>query len=77
MSSYERAVLALLLERYPALSSIDEVVRYVAPEPAGFPERDAVDVAIRELVQAGLVHRLGGFVFVTEAAVHFERLRSR
>jgi hypothetical protein len=31
-------------------------------------------VAIRALVQAGLAHRLDGFVFAAAPAVYFERL---
>lgn len=74
MSTHERAVLALLLEHHPALLSIDEVVRYVAPGAADFAERDAVHVAIRALIQAGLAHRLDRFVFAAAPAVYFERL---
>ena len=33
-----------------------------------FAERDRVDVALRELVEAGLAHRLGTFVFASHAA---------
>jgi hypothetical protein len=75
MSVHERVVLGLLLEHHPALLSIDEVVRYVAPDPAGFAERDAVEVAIRALAEAGLAHQLERFVFATAPAVYFERLR--
>jgi Fe2+ or Zn2+ uptake regulation protein len=74
MSTYERAVFGLLLEHHPALLSIEEVVRHVAPSAADFAERDAVHVAIRALVQAGLVHRLDRFVFAAGPAVYLERL---
>lgn len=73
VSTHERAVLGLLLEHHPALLSVDEVVRFLAPEP-DFAERDAVDVAIRALTQAGLIHRLDRFVFAAAPAVLFERL---
>jgi DNA-binding response OmpR family regulator len=76
MSTHERAVLGLLLEHHPGLLSLDEVVRYVAPEPADFAERDAVEVAIRTLAQSGLVYRLERFVFASAAAAHMERLGS-
>ena len=69
MSSLERTVLELLLDRPEALLSIDEVVRYMTAGSVDFGERDAVEVAIRALVQAGLAHRLGKFVFPTLAAV--------
>lgn len=74
MSTHERAVLGLLLEHQPALLSIDEVVRYIALDDAGFAERDRVHVAIQGLVQTGLVHRLDRFVFAAVPAVHFERV---
>jgi hypothetical protein len=74
MSTHERAVLGLLLEHHPALLSIDEIVRYVAPDAAEFADRDPVHVAIRALMQAGLAHQLDQFVFAAGPAVAFERL---
>jgi hypothetical protein len=71
VSPIDKAVLDLLLERHPALLSEEEVVRALAPEPATFADRDAVRLALRELAQAGLAHRLGRFVFATSAAVRF------
>jgi hypothetical protein len=74
VNPHERAVLGLLLEHHPALLSIDEVIRYLSPDPADFAERDAIDVAIGALARAGLAHRLERFVFATAAAVDVERL---
>lgn len=74
MSAHERAVLGLLLEHHPALLSIDEVVRYLASDPADFSERDTLHTAIRALAEAGLVHRLERFLFATAAAVYLEQL---
>lgn len=74
MSTHERAVLGLLLEQHPALLTIDEVVRYVTPHAADFAEQDSVHMAIRGLMQAGLVHQLDRFVFAAAPAVNFERL---
>jgi hypothetical protein len=74
MSALEQAVLGVLLEHHPGLLSLEEVVRHIAPDPADFAERDKVLVAIRELVQRGLAHRLERFVFATAPAVYFERL---
>ena len=74
MSTHERAVLGLLLEQHPALLAIDEVVRYVAPSLVDFAEQDSIHIAIRSLVQAGLVHQLDRFVFAAAPAVNFERL---
>jgi hypothetical protein len=75
MNALEHAVLELLVERSPALLSIDEVVRDMAPDPADFAERDDVKTAIRQLVQAGLAHHLDDFVFATVAANRFATLR--
>jgi hypothetical protein len=74
MSAIDQAVLALLLEDHPALLTDEEVIRDLAPEPATLGERDAVQVALRELVQAGLAHRLDRFVFATAAAVRFRNV---
>jgi hypothetical protein len=74
MSTHEWAVLALLLDQHPGLLSIDEVVRHLAWEHTEFADGDAVDVAIRALVEAGLVHQLERFVFASEPAAYFARL---
>ncbi|MGH2946504.1 MAG: hypothetical protein ACRDPC_09655 [Solirubrobacteraceae bacterium] len=76
MSALEQAVLGVLLEHHPGLLSVAEVVRHIAPDPIDFADRDNVLVAIRELVQRGLAHRLDGFVFASAAAAYFERLES-
>ena len=44
------AVLELLLDHHPGLLSIDEVVRKMTAGADTYPERDAVEVALRELV---------------------------
>ena len=74
VNAVHKEVLALLLEHHPALLAEQEVVRHLAPEPATFGERDSVAVAIRELTQAGLAHRLDRFVFATAAAAGFREL---
>ena len=71
----EQAVLALLLDVYPAQLSIDEVVRELTDRPDDFAPRDRVNNALRDLAAAGLVHRHGAFVFASRAAVRFEDLR--
>jgi hypothetical protein len=71
----EQAVLALLLDVYPAQLSIDEVVRELTDRPDEFAPRDRVNNALRDLAAAGLVHRHGAFVFASRAAVRFEDLR--
>jgi hypothetical protein len=74
MNPLAHPVLDLLLEHYPALISIDEVVRHIAPDPADFVDRDDVHVAIQDLAQVGLVHRLHEFAFASAAAVSFAAL---
>ena len=70
----EQAVLAVLLDAYPAQLSTDELVREMTDEPDDFAARDAVNNAVRALVGAGLLHRCGAFVFATRAAVRFDEL---
>jgi hypothetical protein len=72
----QSAVLAILLDAYPAQRSEDELVRELTADPRDIAQGDAVQNAIRELVGAGLVHRSGSFVFLTHAAVRSEELRS-
>jgi hypothetical protein len=62
-------VLELLLEHHPALLSVEEVVREMTAGAAAFEARDRIEVALRRLVETGLVHRLGPFVFASHAAV--------
>jgi hypothetical protein len=61
------AVLSLLLDDHARPWSDDEVAREVGDESAA---RDA----LARLYGAGLVHRLGGFVFATRPALHGARL---
>jgi hypothetical protein len=72
----QAAVLTLLLDAHPAQRSEEELVRELSADPHDVAERDAVEIAIRELVGAGLAHRHDDFLFATHAAVRFERLRS-
>jgi hypothetical protein len=72
----EQAVLALLLHTYPALLSVDEVIRALTADcPDEFGPRDSVENAVRDLVATGLVHRHGAFVFATRAAVRGDELQ--
>ena len=76
MTGTHDAVLDLLLEHHPALLSTEEIMRVVTAASESFAERDDVEVALRELVEAGLVHRLGSFAFASFAASSFDRLRA-
>jgi hypothetical protein len=72
----QQSVLAILLDAHPAHRSIDEVVlelSAMAGPHVEFAARDRASRAIGDLVAAGLVHRHGGFVFVTRAAVRLSR----
>lgn len=71
----QQAILALLLDAYPAQLSVDEVLRQMTDRPDEFGPRDQVDNAIRDLVAAGLLHRHGRFVFAARAAIRFDELR--
>jgi Fe2+ or Zn2+ uptake regulation protein len=68
------AVLELLLERHPALLSTEEIIRAMTAGSESFEDRDQVEVALRELVEAGLAHRVGSFAFASHAAANFDRL---
>jgi hypothetical protein len=64
----QEAVLGLLLQRDgPGIWSEDELARTV-----GKP-MDVEDAIVR-LHSEGLIHRLHGFVFVTRAAIHYEKI---
>jgi len=52
----------LLVTDAPRLWSVEEIVREVGDEPA-------VTDSLNRLHGGGLIHRLGGFVFPTRAAV--------
>jgi hypothetical protein len=72
----EQAILALLLDAYPAQLSIDELLREMTDRPDEFGPHDRVNNAVRDLVAAGLLHRHGPFVFATRAAVRFDELKA-
>lgn len=61
-------VLSFLLDQ-PLLISIDELHREMAEGTYGPYGTDDVERATRDLVHAGLLHRLDGFVFATRAAI--------
>lgn len=63
------AVVDLVIAEHPAQLSVEELVRAIADDISDFGDRDAVAVAIRELVAAGLVHRSRDFIFATRPAV--------
>ncbi len=73
----ESAVLALLIALHPTQVTLEELVRELAGERAGFAERDAIERAVRDLGGAGLVHRVEARTFPTRAALRFSELLDR
>jgi len=51
------------------LLSVEEVIREMTAGADEFDTRDRIEVARRRLVENGLAHRLGSFVFASHAAV--------
>jgi hypothetical protein len=76
VSDARSAVLELLLDHHPALLSIDELVREMTAGSQSLDGRDRIEVAVRELVQAGLAHQLQGFVFASHSAACFRNLEA-
>ena len=72
----QRALLALVLAEHPAQLTTSEVARELTGDSGDFAERDAVERAMRDLADVGLLHRHGAFVLPTRAARHFDRLES-
>ena len=70
----QSAVLHLLLDVYPVQLSTEELNREMTMDPDDFGERDQIERAVRDLSQAGLLHRQNGFVVPTRAAVRCEQI---
>ncbi len=76
--SFDEALLGLLIDDHPGLWSIGELSRSLtssaqAADGGDLPTHDTED-AIERLYAAGLIHRVGGFVFATRAARTAQRL---
>jgi len=69
------AVLELLIDHHPGLLAVDEVIREMTSGAEAFAARDEIEVALRELIEAGLAHRLGTFVFASHAAARCHQLQ--
>lgn len=67
---YEQAVLRHVLVSQPTTLRMCDLIREVRPVPRDCAPRDAVERAVRELVKVGLLHRQGGCVLPTPAAVY-------
>jgi hypothetical protein len=73
----ESAVLSVLIALHPTQVTLEELVREVAGEGAGFAERDAIERAVRDLGGAGLLHQVDARTFPTRAALRFSELLDR
>jgi predicted transcriptional regulator len=73
-AAMEAAVLRQLLTLHPVQVTLEELHRELGIEPEDFAQRDAVERAVRELVAAGLLHRLEDFAIPSRAALRFEEL---
>ena len=78
--SFDEALLGLLIDDHPGLWSVAELSRSLtsSAQTAASGEVETCDTedAIERLYAAGLVHRVGGFVFATRAAHTAQRLAS-
>jgi aryl-alcohol dehydrogenase-like predicted oxidoreductase len=74
----KQALLGLLVCDYPSLWTLTELDRQLQPSsatpPGAEPSRIATEDALEDLYAAGLVHRLGVYVFATRAAHEAHRL---
>ncbi len=69
-----QAILGVLLHRYPALVSLEELVQnYAYPSEHAFSMR-AIHEGVDDLARWGLAHRLDRFAFATHAAKRGEQL---
>ena len=74
----KQALLGLLVDDHPSLWSLAELDRSLCPssqtEPGCEPDRVDVEDAVEDLYAAGLLHRLGTYVFASRAAHAAQRL---
>jgi DNA-binding IclR family transcriptional regulator len=63
----QRAVLGLALEAHPKSLTVPAIARQLGA-------RDAIERAIAQLVEVGLLDRDGDAISASAAAVHFDRL---
>jgi len=73
----ESAVLQQAIALHPTQVTLDELIRELAGEAAGFAERDRIERAVRDLTATGLLHHRGDFVLPTRASLRFQELLDR
>jgi hypothetical protein len=76
----DAALLDLLIHDYPGLWSLAELTRSLTSSSqtvdTGEPPAHETEDAIERLYAAGLLHRIGSYVFATRAAHNAQRLAS-
>ena len=79
-ASFDEALLGLLIDDHPGFWSVAELSRSLTSSAqtavSGEIETCDTEDAIERLFAAGLIHRVGGFVFATRAAHNAQRLAS-
>ena len=70
-----QAILNVLLDRHPALVSIEELVGYFSVPTRTAYDTMVVDEGVDDLVRWGLAHRLDQFAFASYTAVRGLELR--
>jgi hypothetical protein len=68
---------AMRLQLHPIQVTVDELVRELVGEGAGFAARDSVERAVRDLAAAGLLHRSDELLMPTRAALRLSELLDR
>lgn len=76
--SLKQTLLGLLIDDHPSLWTLAELNRYLNPssntKPGAAPDQVDLEDAVEDLYAAGLIHRLGTFVFATRAAHEAQHL---
>jgi hypothetical protein len=74
----KQALLGLVVDDRPGLWSLAELDRHLTPSGATRggeePSRAATEDAVEDLYAAGLLHRIGQYVFASRAALEAERI---
>lgn len=71
---HQSAILALLLTEHPIRLAMDELMLVLHGGADLFASAEAAEIAIHDLVGAGLVHQDGRFLAPTRAALYFDSL---